>query len=45
MDPCSENYCDFQQFVLEIKPEMREVLAKMREISQNAGFLARLRGG
>ena len=31
-------YCD-------IKPEMRDVLAKMREISQNAGFPARLRDG
>ena len=29
----------------EIKPEMRDVLAKMREISQNAGFPARLRDG
>ena len=29
----------------EIKPEMRDVLAKMREMSQNAGFPARLRDG
>ena len=34
---------DFGYF--EIKPEMRDVLAKMREISQNAGFPARLREG
>ena len=32
------DFCYFK-----IKPEMRDVLAKMREISQNAGFAARLR--
>ena len=34
------NFCYF-----EIKPEMRDALEKMREISQNAGFPARLRDG
>ena len=40
------NFSDFCNF--EIKPEMRDVLEKnagMREISQNAGFPARLRDG
>ena len=36
-------FSDFCYF--EIKPEMRDVLAGMREISQNAGFPARLRDG
>ena len=31
--------------IFEIKPEMRDVLAKMWEISQNAGFPTRLRDG
>ena len=36
-------FSDFCYF--EIKPEMRDVLANMREISQNAGFPTRLRDG
>ena len=36
-------FSDFCCF--EIMPEMRDVLAKIREISQNAGFPARLRDG
>ena len=35
-------FSDFCYF--EIMPEMRDVLAKMREVSQNAGFPARLVG-
>ena len=36
-------FSDF--FYFEKKPEMRDVLAKMRETSQIAGFPARLRDG
>ena len=36
-------FSDF--WYLEIKPEMRDVVAKMQEVSQNAGFPARLRNG
>ena len=36
-------FSDFSYF--EIKPEMRDVFGKMREINQNAGFPARLRDG
>ena len=36
-------FSDF--FYFEIKPEMRDVLAKMWEIRQNAGFPTRLRDG
>ena len=36
--------CDENVF-LKIKPKMRDVLGKMREIRQNAGFPARLRDG
>ena len=39
----SKDYCDFQRFLN--KPETRDVLAKMREISQNVGFPEQLRDG
>ena len=49
MSPYSKNYCDFQRFLL-FRKKARNAgrfrkNAGMREISQNAGFPARLRDG
>ena len=44
--PGAEKCLNFRNFFpLEIKPKMRDVLAKMRERSKNAGFPERLRDG
>ena len=46
MSPAVKTYCDYQGFFnLKIKPDMRDVLAKMSKISQHAGFLPRFRDG
>ena len=46
MSPYSKIIAIFSDFCyFEIKSEMRDVLAKMRDISQKAGFPARLRDG